>query len=91
MRGGEEGRRKINWVSWDVICKQKKEGELGVKDLYLFNLSLLGKWVWRLRSKDDPLWKRILRAKYGNNAIISLVAIPGKCSRLWFDLCKLFN
>lgn len=46
--GGNEERRKIAWVSWEVVCKPKEKGGLGLRDLNLFNLSLLGKWSWRL-------------------------------------------
>jgi hypothetical protein len=30
-------------VKWDVICRPKKEGGLGVRDLRLVNISLLSK------------------------------------------------
>jgi len=41
---GYEGR-KIAWVSWKVICKPKKVGDLGIKDMRCFNRALLGQWV----------------------------------------------
>jgi hypothetical protein len=30
-----------------------------------FNLSLLGKWCWRLLVDEDGLWYRVLKARYG--------------------------
>lgn len=30
-------------VTWNKVCKPKKEGGLGIKDLELFNISLLSK------------------------------------------------
>lgn len=42
--GGTEEKRKIAWVAWEVVCKPKLEGGLGLRDLNLFNISLLGKW-----------------------------------------------
>jgi hypothetical protein len=36
-------RRKINWVKWEDVCKPKKEGGLGIRDLRLTNISLLAK------------------------------------------------
>lgn len=46
--GGCEEKRKIAWVKWEVVCKPKLEGGLGVKDLEWFNIALLTKWRWRL-------------------------------------------
>ncbi|KAF1877272.1 hypothetical protein Lal_00012043 [Lupinus albus] len=45
--GNERGGKGIAWVAWDVVCKPKELGGLGVKDLIKFNLALLGKWRWR--------------------------------------------
>jgi hypothetical protein len=42
--GGLSNSRRINWVKWTEICKTKKVGGLGMKDLRLMNLSLLAKW-----------------------------------------------
>ncbi|GKV46811.1 hypothetical protein SLEP1_g53774 [Rubroshorea leprosula] len=63
--GGEGVERKINWVKWDMICKDKEYGGLGVKDLKKFNLVLMGKWWGRLAAEEKGLWKRVIRGKYG--------------------------
>jgi hypothetical protein len=42
--GGLLNRRKVCWVSWASVCKPKKEGGLGIKDLRLMNSILLTKW-----------------------------------------------
>ncbi|GAU29855.1 hypothetical protein TSUD_379450 [Trifolium subterraneum] len=49
--GGAAGASKISWVNWLDICRPKKEGGLGVKDLRIMNISLLTKWKWRLLSE----------------------------------------
>ncbi|GKU97686.1 hypothetical protein SLEP1_g10796 [Rubroshorea leprosula] len=46
------------------VCKSRKMGGLGVKDLNSFNLALLGKWRWRLLGERDALWNRVVEAKY---------------------------
>ena len=33
-----------------------------------FNLSLLGKWCWRLLVDRDGFWYRVLAARYGEEA-----------------------
>ncbi|PNY07585.1 ribonuclease H [Trifolium pratense] len=60
------GRSKIPWVSWRDVCRSKKDGGLGVKNLKLFNLSLLAKWRWRLLEEDKSRWKLVLEAKYNS-------------------------
>ncbi|GKV11938.1 hypothetical protein SLEP1_g23150 [Rubroshorea leprosula] len=63
--GGKGVERKINWVKWDMICKDKEYEGLGVKDLKKFNLALVGKWWGRLATEEEGLWKRVIRGKYG--------------------------
>ena len=45
--GGCSEQHKTCWVSWKQVCLPKNKGGLGVKDLELFNISLLNKWKWR--------------------------------------------
>jgi hypothetical protein len=46
--GSRGGRKRISWVKWDTVCKPKKLGGLGVRDVRAVNISLLAKWRWRL-------------------------------------------
>ncbi|GAU48842.1 hypothetical protein TSUD_186170 [Trifolium subterraneum] len=39
---GPKGSRKIDGVSWSKVCKSKNDGGLGVRDLRVINLVLLG-------------------------------------------------
>jgi len=61
---GSEGR-KIVWASWNKVCESRDDGGLGIIDLRVFNLALLGKWIWRLGTDKGGLWKEILVSKYG--------------------------
>ncbi|KAL8525193.1 hypothetical protein ACS0TY_014713 [Phlomoides rotata] len=63
--GGGECEKKISWVKWNNICKSKALGGLDVKDLTCFNLTLLGKWVWRFLREGDSLWARVVRPRWG--------------------------
>jgi hypothetical protein len=53
-------------VKWAEVCKEKLKGGLGVRDVRLFNVSLLAKWRWRLLQPGGSLWKEVLVARYGN-------------------------
>jgi hypothetical protein len=54
------------WVSWDRICQPKEKGGLGIKNLALFNSSLLCKWKWRSLNDCDAPWHDLLRFRYGS-------------------------
>jgi hypothetical protein len=49
-------KKKYHLVRWDKICKSKKKGGLGIKNLRKINVSLLVKWWWKLE-KEDGLWQ----------------------------------
>jgi hypothetical protein len=49
---------KIALVSWNIVCKSKFQGGLGVLDLNIINKSPLIKWLVRLRyPSSQGLWK----------------------------------
>lgn len=53
--GGTCERKGIAWVKWSEVCRSKSSGGLGIKDIQLFNLSLLGKWLWRIARVEKSL------------------------------------
>jgi hypothetical protein len=82
---------KTCWVKWDVICRPKKEGGLGVRDLRLVNISLLAKWKWKLLSRDVELWKEVVVARYGMDVVgkrrLGELDVTRTGSAWWRDLC----
>ncbi|PNX93385.1 cytochrome p450, partial [Trifolium pratense] len=46
------------------MCLRKEYGRLGVTQLREVNLTLLGKWCWRMLVDRDGLWFRVLAARY---------------------------
>ncbi|GKV31918.1 hypothetical protein SLEP1_g40572 [Rubroshorea leprosula] len=89
----EEGElRKINWVSWEMVCRQKEDGGLGVRDLKKFNLALMGKWWGHLASKEEGLWKRVIIGKYreeGGHWMDWVRDGRGVGSLWWRDVCSI--
>ncbi|KAF1867730.1 hypothetical protein Lal_00050163 [Lupinus albus] len=77
--GGADGSRKINWVKWENVFKSKNDGGLGVKDISAFNISMLGKWNWRMMIEGDSLWCKVLKSKYGSD-FHNLIQIPSSSS-----------
>jgi hypothetical protein len=68
----------------------REKGGLGVKNLELFNLSLLSKWKWRLLSDEEASWTELLRFRYGSVPSLLLGGVHGtnrhKESIWWKDI-----
>jgi hypothetical protein len=57
-------KRKLHAVSWDILCKSKRNGGLGIGRIQDKNKSFLAKWVWRFGKEDNAFWRRIICSKY---------------------------
>jgi len=80
--------RKIAWVKWKNIYKQKEVGGLGLRDIHNFNVALLAKWKWRLGTEDNGLWKQVLESKYGSWKNLNDPITLRFASRWWKDIHK---
>ncbi|XP_019418409.1 PREDICTED: uncharacterized protein LOC109329191 [Lupinus angustifolius] len=93
--GRGEVNKGIHWVRWKEVCRSKEEGGLGVKNLGLFNLALLGKWRWHMLSSSESLWVKVLRSIYGVEAVVRGGLVDVECfkkgSSWWRDLGCLCN
>ena len=77
-------------VKWDRVCRSKKKGGLGVKDLRKQNISLLVKWWWKL-DKNKGLWQDIVKAKYLKKTSVAMVAAKNNDSPCWKSLLRVKN
>jgi hypothetical protein len=73
---------------WTKICRAKKKGGLGIKNLRKMNLSLLCKWWWVLES-GDGLWQEIIHKKYIRWGPLCLVQNKLTDSPVWSDSLKI--
>lgn len=44
----KNGCRGINWMCWDKLTLHKSLGGLGFRNLEAFNLSMIGKKIWKI-------------------------------------------
>jgi hypothetical protein len=77
------------------VCRAKKDGGLGVRDIRIVNVSLLAKWRWRFLQSEQALWKEVIAAKYGpdflTNVVFNRIAGARIASPWWKDICSLEN
>ena len=83
-------RRKYHLIRWTKICKSKKKGGLGIKDIRLMNISLLTKWWWKL-DNEKGFWQDIIHFKYIKKESICTAKHRQTDSPIWSDLLKVRN
>jgi len=85
---GGEDFRKIAWVKWDSFCLPQEDEWFRVRRIVKFNLSLLGKWCWRMFVDKDELWYRVLKARYGEER--GRMKEGGRHDSLWWrTMCNI--
>lgn len=45
----------LNMANWEMVCKPKEYGDLGVIDLEAFNKALLMKWCWYWQKSEQRM------------------------------------
>lgn len=63
--GGMGEESKLHLVSWQRVSCPIANGGLGVRNLCVFNKTLLGKWLWRYQMEGNSLWREVIDHKYG--------------------------
>lgn len=83
--GGSDKKQKIHLCQWDLVCKPKSKGGLGLKKTHDMNEALLAKVAWRLSRKDDGLSAHIFERKYlkGHSFCEPNLTPKQKCSPTW--------
>lgn len=64
--GDEEGFRKYHLVRWEDVKKPIRDRGLGLRSIRLMKSALQGKWLWRFLIEEDKLWKRVVKARWGD-------------------------
>jgi hypothetical protein len=78
-------KKKYRLTKWNVICRPKDQGGLGIEVLELKNKSLLCKWLYKLLN-EDGMWQEILHKKYLHSKTLSQVSAKPNDSPFWKGL-----
>ncbi|CAN0841413.1 Transposon TX1 uncharacterized 149 kDa protein [Linum grandiflorum] len=78
----------VSWMRWERMCVRKEHGGLGFKDLYGFNLAMLGKQGWQLFTNPTTLVYKILKAKYFPHGNFLSAALGSNPSVTWRSIVE---
>ena len=81
-------RSRFFFAKWDILCRPKDQGGLGILNLQLQNKCLLAKWLVNLLNTND-LWQDLLTNKYLRSKSLSQVKAKPYDSHFWRGLMKI--
>ena len=80
-------KKKYRLTKWDIICRPKDQGGLGVENLELKNKCLLSKWLFKLMN-EQGVWQELIYNKYIKDKTLSQVSAKPTDSPFWKGLMK---
>jgi hypothetical protein len=83
----EEGEKCFSLIAWDKVCRPKKKGRVGVRNLKIQNEALLLKYLHKFYNKEDIPWITLLWKSYYQETVPHAVQPIG--SFWWKDILKL--
>jgi hypothetical protein len=69
---GDNEKNKYRLSKWTIVCSPKDQGGLGINDLEIENMTLLGKWLFKFITEDE-IWQNIIKQKYVASNVLSQV------------------
>lgn len=84
----DDVKTKYRLTKWDIICRPKDQGGLGIENLEIKNKCLLSKWLFRLSTETDGMWAQILRNKYLQTKTLAQVTVRPNDSPFWKGLMR---
>ncbi|XP_077232625.1 uncharacterized protein LOC143869974 [Tasmannia lanceolata] len=77
---GPSLEKRYHPISWDIICRPKKEGGLGIRCLKDLNIAGQIKQLWKVVSGDKSPWVQWFHRKYIRNRSFWNISMPGNPS-----------
>src|SRR4051812_35340939 len=76
-------------AAWDLVCKPKKKGGLGIMNINLQNEALLIKHLHKFYNQQDVPWVKLIWDTYYFQRVPHATDLCG--SFWWKDICKLME
>ena len=74
----DKNKERVNSLaSWEMVCKPKKKGGLGIMDLHLQNKALLIKFLDKFYNNAEVPWVSLVRDSYYFNTVPHAVVKSG--------------
>ncbi|GKV49670.1 hypothetical protein SLEP1_g56408 [Rubroshorea leprosula] len=92
-RGGFDENKKIAWVNWGKVSLAKTKGGLGIPNLSIRNIALLGKWWNKFYddAENEKLWTKIVVSKYYAGSTCNFIhnTTSSRLSSFWKDILSI--
>lgn len=76
-------------MAWDLVCRTKKEGGLGITGCLIWNEAAVAKYVWNMAQKEDNLWVRWVDHIYIKGSDWWQYVIPKDSCWYWKKICHI--
>ncbi|OAE26491.1 hypothetical protein AXG93_815s1540 [Marchantia polymorpha subsp. ruderalis] len=80
---GRDGRSKLALVRWDILCRPRQKGGLGIRSIADSNASLLGKWMGAILDDTAGIWSKAFgelvtacRMRHNKNVVRKEYSLP---------------
>ena len=77
-------------MKWNIICRPKDQGGLGIELLEIKNICLLSKWLFKLLN-EQGVWQELLTSKYLCGKTFAQVKPKPSDSPFWKGILKVQN
>jgi hypothetical protein len=81
----DENKKKYRLTKWNIICRPKDQGGLGIEVLELKNKCLLSKWLFKLLN-EEGVWQELIHNKYLTQKTLAEVRVKPTDSPFWKGL-----
>ena len=61
---GQAYSSKPSYIAWEKTCCDKNQGGLGFRNVEVWNVANLGKYVWAVANKQDNIWIKWINSVY---------------------------